>query len=246
VTEVNEKIQPSGAPKSAQEASAEQYSCDWSKCKKDHPKKLEYPGGGNVERGSGLRGALFDKNQQPWADGNYGVGTKPIYFANGKIKRNSQTGTPFTDYQVEAHHLVPIDQMSKTSTLKSNAILAGWNIDDIKNGIMLPKQEIDIAIHELQQHSGSHPASYTAPIMDELKSIEQAYEDICEETEDVNLQLTLNVELDALSALATDKILGMRQHAGGNYWALHNSSVQSFKDAIAEYARRRALNAESE
>ena len=58
--------------------------------------------------------------------------------------------------------------MENTSTLKENAKLAGWYINAVTNGMFLPADEMDIAIHQLKQHKGSHCAKYTNPIKDEL------------------------------------------------------------------------------
>lgn len=237
--ELGESVSPPGAPASA--AAGETHPCPWSHCKADHPQELTYPNNGNVARGSGLRGLLTGAKQEPWNGGGYGVSTKPIYLSNGKEK-TAADGSPFKEYRLQAHHLIPIKQMSQTTTLKSNAVLAGWDIDALGNGMLLPQDEMDMAIHELQQHQGSHGAKYTAPIGDELRDLEKAFAHICRGTSDTEIQQMLKMELDAIAALATDKILGIRTQIAGQFWELHNGSLTAFKAALAEYARRKALN----
>jgi A nuclease family of the HNH/ENDO VII superfamily with conserved AHH len=238
--EIGELVAPPGAPATA--ASGKTYSCPWSNCKADHPQELQYPNDGNVSRGSGLRGLLEGAGQEPWNGGGYGVSTKPIYLRNGKEKRAAD-GSPFTQYRLQAHHLIPVKQMGKTGTLKSNAVLAGWDIDALANGMFLPQDAMDMAIHALQQHQGSHCSKYTVPIGNELRDLEKAFAHICRGTSDTEIQQMLKMELDAISALATDKILGIRTQSPGAFWELHNGSLTAFKAALAEYARRKALGA---
>lgn len=237
--EIGESVAPPGAP--AKAATSKTYSCPWSNCKADHPNELQYPNNGNTSRGSGLRGLLEGAKQEPWNGGGYGVSTKPIYLRNGKEKKAAD-GSSFTDYRLQAHHLIPIKQMGGTNTLKSNAVLAGWDIDALANGMLLPQDGMDMAIHELQQHHGSHCAKYTTPIRNELRDVEKAFAHICRGTSDTSVQEMLRMELDAISALATDKILGIRNQIPGQFWELHNGSLTTFKAALAEYARRKALN----
>jgi hypothetical protein len=217
-------------------------SCDWTKCRADHPSKLTYPANGTVTRGSGFRGTLEWIGSQPWLNGNHGVPTKPIYLANGKIKRN-RDGTEFTEYRWEAHHLIPIEQMGKTSTLKKNAELSGWDINSAVNGMGLPGDEMDIAIHHLQLHEGSHCGKYTNPVKNALTQIEQDFENMCHGKTDTSMQLMLNLELDALSRRAEQKILAIRQGSGTGCWELHTTSLAKYKKVLITYAQRKALNA---
>ncbi len=220
------------------------YSCEWSKCKGDHKTQLQYKGGGNVSRGGSLRQTLLDNTQEPWNDGGYGVSSKPIYLKNGKIKKSASDGKNFKEYRVQAHHLVTVEQMNNSGTLKNNTVLSGWDIDALKNGIFLPQDSMDIAIHNLQQHCGSHCSKYTKPIADELESIENDYEKACQGKESTSYQESLANELDALSAKATNMILNIRYHdkEGVKHWPLHNNSLANYISVLKEYRRRKEIN----
>ena len=215
--------------------------CDWSNCQKDHPSAINYPNSGNVTRGGGFRGVLQGAGMEPFSGGSYGVPTKPILLKNGKTKKKAD-GTPFTDYRWEAHHLIPIDQMSRTSTLKKNAVLSGWDIDAAVNGMGLPGDRMDIAIHHLQLHEGSHWAKYTTPIKDGLRDLEKDFANMCHEKTDEKQQVLLNVELDALARRCVQKILAIRNNPAG-CWPLHSTSVAKYAATLLEYQQRKALNA---
>jgi hypothetical protein len=146
----------------------------------------------------------------------------------------------FTEYRWEAHHLIPIESMDKMGTLKSNVVLAGWDINHEINGMALPADRPDIAIHHLQLHEGSHPATYTKPIKDKLAIIEDDYEDMCHGTTDTSAQLTVTIELNALSRTAEQKIVAIRQLKPSSCWQLHSTSMTDYKWALAEYSRREA------
>jgi hypothetical protein len=193
-----------------------------------------------VSRGGGLRGALLSNDREPWKNGGFGVSTKPILLANGKVKKAAD-GSDFTEYRLEAHHLVPIKQVAETGTLKTNAILAGWDIDALVNGMLLPADSMDIAIHHLQKHDGSHGPKYTSSITRSLEKIEEDFENICHGKSDITAQSALKVELDALSHKAQKRILAIRGNPGA-CWELHSTSLVSFRDALTEYARRKVLN----
>jgi hypothetical protein len=214
--------------------------CGWSNCKRDHGAKLEYPDDGNVTREDGLRAELFVHGREPWDAGGFGEGNKPIYLVNGKVKKNAD-GSNFFAYRIQAHHLIPIKQMGKTSTLKANAKLAGYDIDDMINGMFLPQDWMDMAIHRLQQHNTSHGPKYTAPISRELREIEQAYEKMCQGTKDISSQMMIVQELNALSLFAEQKILAIRH--GGACWPLNKNTQSRYRSALLEYQRRKALNA---
>jgi hypothetical protein len=216
-------------------------SCKWSNCKSDHPGELQYPNDGNVSRGGGLRAELVSNDRQPWKEGNFGIPTKPILLSNGKVKKAAD-GSDFTEYRLEAHHLVPIKQVDETSTLKSNAVLAGWDIDALVNGMLLPADSMDIAIHHLQVHEGSHGPKYTMPITRSLEKIEEDFENMCHGKSDTAAQSVLKEELEALSSKAQRRILAIRGNTG-NCWELHSSSLVAFRTALSEYARRKVLNA---
>jgi A nuclease family of the HNH/ENDO VII superfamily with conserved AHH len=213
--------------------------CDWSNCLSDHPSTLNYPNSGTLARSGGFRDDCANIGLQPWQNGSHGEPTKPIYLVTGKIKRNAAGGTPFTDYRWEAHHLIPVEQMDKTGTLKDNAKLAGYNINHVKNGMGLPTDKIDIAIHRLQRHKGSHCGKYTNPVSLKLQKIEKAYEKACQGTTDTSLQLTLIIDLDALSRTAEQKVVAIRQQVSGACWELHTDSMTLYKWALTEYDRRK-------
>ncbi len=231
--QINQPIKP---PVATQAGKGEH--CDWSNCQDDHPAALNYPNNGVVTRGGGFRDALANIGLQPWLNGNHGEPSKPIYVKSGKIKRNAD-GTVFTDYRWEAHHLIPIEQMDKMGTLKSNAVLSGWNINHEINGMGLPADKPDIAIHRLQLHNGSHHGRYTKPITDKLTVIEDDFEDMCHGKTDTSLQLTLILELNALSRTAEQKIVAIRQQKAASCWELHSTSLADYKWSVAEHARRK-------
>jgi HNH/ENDO VII superfamily nuclease len=211
--------------------------CDWKNCDGKHETKLTYPKGGNVDRGgSALRDNLLAKNMEPWDQGGYGVPNKHMYNELGTLINR----TPEFSYRTEAHHLIPVELMAKTKTLKKNAVLAKWDINAIENGSFHPRDDMDVAVHELQQHHGSHGGRYTSPIADELAVIEETYKTMCHGKETIDAQLTVVDELDALSGQALRKILAIR--SGRNFWPLHANSLLIYKTRVVEYERRRKLH----
>ncbi|WP_437530551.1 AHH domain-containing protein [Sorangium sp. So ce726] len=221
---------------------AETQRCEWSKCAGLHTSKITYPKGGNVERsGNALRTALLDAKLHPWHDGGYGVPSKPIYLDNGgKITVRVEYRSDGLMYALDAHHLIPIDQMNGTSTLKDNAVLAGWDINDTSNGMCLPSYDTDVAIHELQLHSGSHAPDYTMLIEERLAHIEELYETACGGKESAEFSENLTRSLMALSAHARRKLLAIRKYArGADFLPLHNNSLEVFIRSVQQYNDRR-------
>lgn len=217
-------------------------NCEWSKCKGLHTSKITYPKGGNVERrGSAIRAALFDADMQPWNGGGYGVPSKPIYLDNnGRITVRVERRSDGLMYGIDAHHLIPVDQMDGRSTLKKNAILAGWDINEVSNGMFLPSYDTDVAIHELQLHSGSHSPDYTMLIEERLAHVEELYETACSDKESAEFSEGLTRSLKALSAHARRKILAIRNHdRGADFLPIHNNSLEVFKRSIHQYEDRR-------
>jgi hypothetical protein len=189
-------------------------------------------------QGSALRDTLFSGGAEPWSNGGFGVSNKLMYNAQGTpINRE-----PRFSYRVEAHHLIPIEQMAETTTLKENAVLAGWDINAIMNGSFHPRDDMDVAVHELQQHHGSHCGDYTKPIKDRLRKIEKTFETICHGKQTSDAQLTLALELTAVSTKALRMILGIRSSPSSRFWKLHNDSLTVYKTSLSEYERRRLLN----
>ena len=161
-----------------------------------------------------------------------------MYNALGTIIRR----TPQFSYRVQAHHLIPVEQMAETSTLQENAVLAGWDINGLVNGSFHPQDEMDVAVHELQQHLGSHCGDYTNPIAGRLTELEEFFETMCHGKETVDAQVSLVQELEALSETALRKVLAIR--SGRRFWPLHNNSLSVYRGALAEYARRETLHEE--
>src|SRR5438128_6376634 len=202
------------------EEEKELLECDWKNCDKLHTQKLTYPGKGNFERqGSTLRDRLLDAKMEPWNNGGHGVANKHMYTEQG----NPITGRdPEFSYRIQAHHLIPIELMGDTDTLKQNAVLAGWDINSLENGSCHPWDEMDVAVHELQLHLGSHCGSYTKPIQDMLSKYEQDFETRCHGKESVEAQVGLKEVLKNLAAKALRKILMIRSPASrARCWKLH-------------------------
>ena len=220
---------------------AQRKKCKWSRCE-GHAKDLdaEYLKG-NVERqGQKLRESLVAKGLEPWKGGGHGeTNIRKMYLdqrLDGVITLKAETHP----YRMEAHHIIPLEQMSSTSTLKDNAVLAGWDINHISNGMLMPRDEMDVALHLLQQHNGSHPGSYTDPVGDGLAGLEDAYEDACQGKEDVASQLALGEDLMVVSRGILGRILAIRQHASGvSFLGLHLDSKLVFDKAVRTQDDRR-------
>ncbi|WP_426752909.1 AHH domain-containing protein [Myxococcus sp. Y35] len=228
-----------GQVKQAEEA--QRKKCKWSNCE-GHEKDLnpEYRQGNVARQGQKLRDNLLAKNLEPWNGGGHGeTNIRKMYLD----QRKDGVITPKADtypYRIEAHHILPVETVESTSTLKDNAVLAGWDINDLSNGMMLPKDEMDVALHRLQQHNGSHPGSYTKPINERLQSIEEFYENACQDKEDVAMQLALGQALQMLSNTVRDKIVNIRQHASGkDYMGLHLDALVVFRSAVQTLEDRR-------
>jgi hypothetical protein len=225
----------------AQKDEAQKKKCKWSNCE-GHEKELdpEYLQG-NVERqGQKLRENLLAKNLEPWNGGGHGeTNIRKMYLdprSDGVITLKEDTHP----YRIEAHHIIPVEQVSSTSTLKDNAVLAGWDINHVSNGMCMPKDEMDVALHRLQQHNGSHPGSYTQPVGDALQTLEDAYQDACLDKEDVATQLALGEALAMLSRTVCGKILAIRQYRTVvDHLPLHNDSLTVYLGAVRTLEERR-------
>lgn len=216
--------------------------CDWSKCEGLHEAKITYPKGGNVARqGSAIRDALLGAKMEPWNKGSYGVPSKPIYIeSGGKVTVRVEYRSDGTMYGIDAHHIIPIEQVGETSTLKDNAVLAGWDVNDVSNGMCLPSFAADVAIHQLQLHSGSHSPKYKKAVEDRLANIEELYETACRGKESGEFSENLASALKAQSASIRRKILSIRQHArGADFLPLHGDSMDVFKRSLQQYEDRR-------
>ena len=220
---------------------AQRKKCRWSYCE-GHEKDLdaEYLQGNVARQGQKLRENLLARGLEPWDGGGHGeTNVRKMYLdqrGDGVITPKGETWP----YRLEAHHIVPVAQVEGTSTLKDNAVLAGWDINDISNGMLMPRDEMDVALHLLQQHNGSHPGSYTKPIKDRLKTIEEVYENVCQDKEDVAAQLALGQALQLLSNALRGKIVAIRQHASGvDYLKLHRDSLTVFRSAVHTLEDRR-------
>lgn len=239
------------AKQADEEKAPDKKKCKWSNCE-GHEKDLdaEYnpKGTGNVSRqGQKLRDTLHGKNLEPWAKGGHGeTNVRKMYLdqrKDGTITLKAETHP----YRVEAHHILPVEQLDSTSTLKDNAVLAGWDINGVSNGMLLPKDEADVALHLLQQHNGSHPGAYTSPIADLLDDIENAYAEVCQGKEDVALQLALAEQLKQASVFVQTRILGIRQQASGvEFWGLHLNSLSVYTSAVRTLEDRRQRYAEQQ
>lgn len=247
MTQVGERVAVPGS--GASETQTKPKKCKWKNCDGKHLTQVNYPDDGDVTRKGTLRGTLTDNEMEPWRQGRYGVPDKPIYLgpvnSGGKVILRKKYRADGSMYRIEAHHLIPVEKMGATTTLKVNAKLAGWDIDDVSNGIMLPADSADVAIHELQQHDGSHCSSYTTPIKDILAEIEQRYETACHGKESPDFSRNLKAVLSATSAKIRRKILAIRRHASGSaFWPLHNNSLVVFKDSVGTHCARSASYAQ--
>ncbi|MBZ4421356.1 AHH domain-containing protein [Myxococcus sp. RHSTA-1-4] len=220
---------------------AQRKKCKWSNCE-GHEKDLdaEYLKGNVARQGQKLRENLLAKQLEPWNGGGHGeTNIRKMYLdqrSDGVITLKGET----SPYRIEAHHILPVETVESTSTLKDNAVLAGWDINHISNGMLMPKDEMDVALHLLQQHNGSHPGSYTGPVGAALSEIEDAYQDACQGKEDVAIQLALAQALEVVSNSVRGKILGIRQHASGvDYLGLHLDSLTVFRNAVHTLEERR-------
>jgi hypothetical protein len=63
---------------------------------------------------------------------------------------------------------------------------------------------------------------------------------MCHGTTDTSAQLTVTIELNALSRTAEQKIVAIRQLKPSSCWQLHSTSMTDYKWALAEYSRREA------
>lgn len=217
-------------------ASDEGHACRWSKCE-NHATDIDgsYKSGNIAREGQALRSNLEAESQQPW---RIYANVREMYVVGGNrlIKKKTRS----YPYRVEAHHLIPVEVVSKTSTLKNqNLKLCGWDINDVSNGIFLPKDALDVALHLLQQHNGSHPATYTDPITVLLKEIELSYKRACQGAEDVSHQLSLNDTMKLASQRVRAKILAIRLPCT-EFWGVHTNSKQVYEMAIGTWEARRA------
>jgi hypothetical protein len=220
---------------------AQRKKCKWSHCE-GHEKGLdaEYLQGNVARQGQKLRENLLAKGLEPWDGGGHGeTNIRKMYLdqrGDGVITPKGETWP----YRLEAHHIIPVEQVEGTSTLKDNAVLAGWDINEVANGMLMPRDEMDVALHLLQQHNGSHPGSYTTPVGLALHEIEEVYQDACQDKEDVAMQLGLGQALKIVSNALRRKILAIRQHASGvDPMELHNDSLTVFRCAVHTLEDRR-------
>lgn len=216
--------------------------CKWSNCKK-HVKDLDpdYKKGNVARQGDKVRDNLLSKEMEPWKGGGHGEANIRVMYRD---QRNDGTITIKEDshnYRLQAHHIVPVEQVSSTSTLKDNAVLAGWDINALPNGMMLPQDSADVALHLLQQHNGSHPSSYTNKVSDRLKAIQKQYENACQNKEDVSVQFMLTSALQQLSDELRRQIIAIRNHANGaKYLGIHSNSLSVYTQAVQTWHDRRA------
>lgn len=216
--------------------------CKWSNCKK-HVKDLnpDYKQG-NVERqGDKVRDNLIKEEKEPWKGGGHGETNIRLMYLDQRNDGVITIKADSHDYRLQAHHIIPVEQIASTGTLKDNAALAGWDINGLSNGMLLPRDEADVALHLLQQHNGSHPGGYTKPISDYLESLEKSYKDACQDMEDVSVQLMLASELEQLSDHIRGQIIAIRQHAhGADYLGVHSDSLSVYTQAVQTWHDRRA------
>jgi hypothetical protein len=90
-------------------AVADPVGCDWSSCKTSHSKKLEYPGGGNVDKnGNATEGKYRDRwiarGMQPWVitGGLPRIKLESSKKEPGKVKVHHNQN----DYMTQGHHLI--------------------------------------------------------------------------------------------------------------------------------------------
>ncbi len=81
-------------------------------------------------------------------------------------------------YKVQAHHCISCSVMQSVNK-KQVAKLAkqsGYDINNVNNGLALPKYFGHMTIHDLQRHSGGHSDEYYGHVEAELKDFHLAFE----------------------------------------------------------------------
>jgi hypothetical protein len=219
------------------EEEKEKHACKWSSCEGKHEVELDYPDDGNLTRdGKGsFRERCISANMEPWK--------KPGKARPRLSKLGNRYETKTFEYQTQAHHLVPVKLLENTTTLKDNLKLVSYDIDNPqKNGLMLPMHQMDIPVHDLQIHMGSHCPAYKKPIQAQLKMIEITYDGICngDKIGTLSLQRSILIQLEILAKIAEEKIINMKTQK--NFWPLHNDSLAIYNAAQREYARREKLS----
>lgn len=202
----------------------EKYKCAWENCKAQHDDKIEYDNDGCT-----TRGAYTGIWKKPWSGG---VGKKSSKVTLNHYKKENKTKHQTTakdlfgsnQYAIENHHLIPIKTMEKTSTLKDNAKLIGFNINDGKYGICLPYFKTDIFRHDLQCHRSSH-INYSKKVSKDLKTLEDKCSKFCDSLE----QSSLLDELKTLSIRYEKKI-----RSWDKAWLLHNKATNKRKESYEQ------------
>jgi hypothetical protein len=212
------------------------HGCEWSSCKKNHKKKIVYPGGGYYTKRD-YRQKWIAAGMEPWNPNTYGRGKKRLREDGGDYE------TMTYEYMTQAHHLIPTTLLNATTTLKANLVRIGYDCDEKENGMMLPQFHMDAPLHALQRHEGFHPAGYMDPIRNELRRIEIAADGICAvDTEGTIVsQKRVAMAIEALSSRARMKILAIR--TGKNFWPVRTNALQEYNEALQEYARREWIHA---
>ncbi|MFP2927136.1 AHH domain-containing protein [Pyxidicoccus sp. 3LG] len=213
--------------------------CGWLDCK-GHVKdiKKDYKKG-NVERqAQKIRHNLFAKHKDPWDEGGHGETNIREMYLDNRQDGVITIKTKKYPYLTQAHHLIPVESVKNLPKLKKNAPLAGWDINHINNGILLPEKEMDVALHLLQQHYTNHP-KYSEKVELLLKKIDKAFKTACQDQEDVTRQLGLLNALNDVSLMARNKIIAIRQHAAGvDFWPIRDDSKEVYVTAVSTWKER--------
>lgn len=179
--------------------------CKWNKCEKTHLKKIQYPGGGTVKKNSSYSDDWVSAGLEPWVCyKKKGKNSKPTlkeYREETKAAKYAVTAAAmvYPEYHTQKHHLLAENFFKNFKTLKKNAKLVGWDINNVNNGMCLPSYVIDIVRHDLQCHRGNHPKVL---YNDKVKAMLQLLEDRCvkycqmDVKGDKRVQLMLKDELD--------------------------------------------------
>jgi hypothetical protein len=111
---------------------------------------------GSVTAGSTAHGALYQYNSSRTSRSG-----KQYNFLSG-----------YMPYQNEAHHLLPVEAVPGAFKGEKRRLLEKlpYNINHGQNIIFLPKRIGDATIHNLPQHSGSHP-KYNTLVKTDLNTV---------------------------------------------------------------------------
>lgn len=128
-------------------------------------------------------------------------------------------------YVTNNHHLIPVEAMSAYPALGHNAKLIGFDINNGKNGVVLPYFVTDIFRHDLQSHKTSH-TNYDKKVKEHLEVIDKRSQKYCQS----NRQEELLGDLDRFAERLGKLVVGWHKN-----WLLRSEAasdrVKSFTQA---------------